>query len=110
MVSGPVNLFFIRLFPLGGPIFKVDIENGAGTFGISSSSSDVDLSISSISSVAFRFLSETAEADLRRGDLGLGAAAFPRVDFLFRESTVCLEARPRLGGEGEGERSISCSP
>lgn len=62
---------------------------------------------SSGSSVAFRFLRKSTEAGLRWGDLDLDAAGFPRVDFLLRESTVCLEARPRLGGGGESECSDS---
>lgn len=104
--SGTTGFFFsCRFFLRGGPIFT----GGAvtGSFGISSSSSGAD---SSVSSAAFRFLDETAEVDFRRGDFGLGAAAFPRADFLVKESTVCLGARPRLGGGGEGEGSVSCSP
>lgn len=59
--SGPVNLFFsCRLFLPGGPIFK-DIVT-TGSFGVSPSSSGAD---SSISSDAFRFLSEVAEVGFR---------------------------------------------
>lgn len=104
-LSGPAGFFFnCRFFLRGGPIFTGSAATGS--FLVSSSSSGAD---SSVSSTAFRFLGETAEVDFRRGDLGLDAAAFPRADFLVKERTVCLGARPRLGGGGEGEGSVSCS-
>lgn len=100
--SGPVNLFFsCRLFLAGGPI----LTGGAGAgFGGSSSFSGEE---SSTSSLAFRFLRESTEAGFRWGDSDLDAEDFPRVDLLLRERTVCLGARPRLGGGGEDECSDS---
>ena len=101
--SGPVNLLFnIRFFLPGGPIF---MEIMTGSFEDSSSASGAE---SSASSVASRFSSDAVEADFRAGDSDLDTAAFPRADFLLKESTVCLEARSRLGGRGEDERSDSC--
>ena len=57
---------------------------------VSPSLSDTD---SLTSSGAFRFLGGGAEVAFRRGDLDLDAAAFPRGDFLFKDSAVRLGER-----------------
>ena len=60
---------------------------------VSSSLSNTD---SSTPSVAFCFLGGGAEVAFRRGDFHLDAAAFPRGDFLFKDSAVCLGERPSI--------------